>query len=541
MNPFSSFSMAFAVLICVLSVRVSMTYEFKPSSLMFARMAPLIFKMSTPNQNIDDLPLPPGRLGIPLLEDKTFSFAKEGSAYLSRMHNKYGEIFKQRLFFTEAIVVTGYENLKTLWLSEHDLVEAEVPSVFSPLLGEKGIFMTKGDAHRKLKQQLARGFSPTAVTGYLPSMQSLIEGFCNKWADQGSVLGVTAAKDMSFAVILEVVMGFERELWTSEEASARVRKLYAAVQAAMLAPPINLPGTTFRRALRARAELLVDIERSLLRVAAERGPTEEGRARSVAAILLSAVDEDGERLSMEQIKDVSFNMLDAGHETTACALASLLLSLADDPDALAALRAEQAAVAATHGPALTDAALRAMPFADAAIREALRNTSPAPADRMRAIAVNNVRRALRPFALGGFRIPAGYTVIGSLAHAAHTDPRWEGLDGTPLDKRRFCPARWLVPAAADSAPAPAPAAPAPAPAPAGGPDPFQPFGLGPRVCVGSALATAELRIALAVLARGYAWRRAGAGAGAPAPWKSDPFPYPSDGLPLEFTRLPRTA
>jgi cytochrome P450 len=440
------------------------------------------------------------------------------------MHNKYGDIFKQRLLFTEAIVVTGYENLKTLWMAEHDLVEAEVPSAFSPLLGEKGIFMTKGDAHRKLKQQLARGFSPAAVTGYLPSMQSLIEDFCNKWADQGSILGVTAAKDLSFAVILELVMGFERDLWTSEEASVRIRKLYAAVQAAMLAPPINLPGTPFRRALRARVELLAEIERSLLRVAEERGPTDEGKARSVAAILLSAVDGDGERLSLEQIKDVSFNMLDAGHETTGCALASLLLSLADDPAALAALRAEQAAVVAAHGPAITDAALRAMPFADAAIREVLRNTSPAPADRMRSVAVINVRRALRPFALGGFRIPAGYTVIGSLAHSAHTDSRWEGQEGTPLDKRRFCPARWLADAAA--------------PAAAGGPDPFQPFGLGPRACIGSALATAELKVALAVLARGYAWRRAGAGASAPAPWKTDPFPYPADGLPLEFARLP---
>ena len=271
------------------------------------------------------------------------------------------------------------------------------------------------------------------------------------------------------------------------------------------------------------------LERSLPRVRDAVDPAVDGRARTIAAILLSAVDGTGDQLSLEQIKDVCFNMLDAGHDTTGCVLSSLLLSLADDPAALAALRAEQAAVAAAHGPALTDAALRAMPFADAAIREALRNASPAPADRMRSVVVINVKKALRDFELGGFRVPAGYTVIGNSARAAHSDSRWEGLDGTPLDKRRFCPARWL----SESAAAPAGSQGAPA---APGPDPFQPFALGPRACVGSALATAELKVALAVLARGYEWERA-EGPGAPPPrWKTDPFPYPDDLLPLTFRR-----
>jgi retinoid hydroxylase len=448
------------------------------------------------------------------------------------MHDKHGDIFKQRLFFTEAVVVTGYENLKKLWLSEHDLVEAEVPSAYSPLLGEKGIFMTKGDEHRKLKQQLARGFTPTAVTGYLSSMQSLTEDFCEKWATQGQILGVSASKELSFAIILEVVMGFDREIWTSEEASGRIRELYKQVQGAMFAPPLNLPGMPFRRALDARQQLLAEIERSLLRVRADSGPADEGRAKTVAAILLSAVDDVGEQLSLEQIKDVCFNMLDAGQDTTGCVLSSILLSLATDPPALAALRAEQAAVAAAHGPALTDAALRAMPFADAVIREALRNASPAPADRMRSVVVINVKRALRDFELGGYLIPAGYTILGNSARAAHTDPRWEGLDGTPLDKRRFCPARWLAGAAGGAGADPS------APAAAPGPDPFQPFALGPRACVGSALATAQLKVALAVLARGYEWARPGGPESPPPRWKTDPFPYPEDLLPLVFRCRP---
>ena len=262
---------------------------------------------------------PPGDYGLPLLGDKPLPFTKSGSQYLESQHQKWGPIFKQRLLFTKAVVVTGLENLKVLWQGEHDIVEAEVPTVFAPLLGEKGIFMTKGDAHHKLKQQLARGFSPKAVGGYLPQMQSLTEAFfadlAKPWRE--TVFGVNVAKELSFAIILEVVMGFERDQWLDKAAYGRLSELYKDVQAAMFAPPINLPGTPFRKALNARQQLLVEIEKSINTVAAKMTSSEEGVAPNVVSILLNSVDEMGEKITMEQIKDVSFNMLDAGQESKA--------------------------------------------------------------------------------------------------------------------------------------------------------------------------------------------------------------------------------
>jgi cytochrome P450 len=68
---------------------------------------------------------------------------------------------------------------------------------------------------------------------------------------------------------------------------------------------------------------------------------------------------------------------------------------------------------ATHGPSLTDAALKAMPYTEAIIKEILRNATPF-GDRARAVAVFIVQTALRPFELGGYRVPQGWTVIGNL-------------------------------------------------------------------------------------------------------------------------------
>ena len=65
-------------------------------------------------------------------------------------------------------------------------------------------------------------------------------------------------------------------------------------------------------------------------------------------------------------------LLVAGHDTTASTLGLALFHLAQQPAAMAALRREQAAVRAAHGAALTPAALRAMPYAEAVLRETWR-------------------------------------------------------------------------------------------------------------------------------------------------------------------------
>ena len=141
----------------------------------------------------------------------------------------------------------------------------------------------------------------------------------------------------------------------------------------------------------------------------------------------------------------------------------MLLALARDPAALEQLRAEQEKVVATHGTEITLAALQDMSFADAVVKEVLRNASPEPSDRMRSVTVIGVKKALKDFELGGFHISEGTTIITNSAYMSHNDPRWQGapLD-SPMAKTKFCPARWLTEAGK---------------APGGD---FMPFAAGPR-------------------------------------------------------------
>lgn len=216
----------------------------------------------------------------------------------------------------------------------------------------------------------------------------------------------------------------------------------------------------------------------------------------------------------------SQNLLFAGHETSSQILTLLLRTLHPNaagtsrPDLLTALRAEQAAVVAAHGDAITQAALDAAPLAAACVKEQLRVTPVVP---------QVFRRTLRSVVLAqgtphACAVPAGEVVVLDLEHAMLHDARWVGEDAaSPVHPLRFAPERWTEGGLAARK--------------EGG---WLPFGGGQRYCVGWALALAELGAALALLARKYDWTLHDPD----APLGAPPAPRaPKDGLVLTMRRV----
>jgi len=65
-------------------------------------------------------------MGLPLISDGMFRMAKRGSAYFADKHARYGEIYKERLFFGKAVVVSGYDHVRKIMRGEHDLTEGKM-------------------------------------------------------------------------------------------------------------------------------------------------------------------------------------------------------------------------------------------------------------------------------------------------------------------------------------------------------------------------------------------------------------------------------
>lgn len=151
----------------------------------------------------------------------------------------------------------------------------------------------------------------------------------------------------------------------------------------------------------------------------------------------------------DELRDELATLVLSGYETTKNAVLWTCHQLAAHPAAADRVAAE------AGGPT---------PYADAVVREAMRLHPPAWLTS---------REALRDVEFGGYTVPEGTTVTVS-QWVTHRDPRWWP------DPEVFRPRRWL-----DGSSRPRGA--------------YFPFGLGPRACVGAAIATAETTAAVVEL------------------------------------------
>ncbi|MEM7287645.1 MAG: cytochrome P450 [Actinomycetota bacterium] len=153
---------------------------------------------------------------------------------------------------------------------------------------------------------------------------------------------------------------------------------------------------------------------------------------------LASVEEDGDRLTRDELVTMVFFMMAAGHETTTRLLGNSVLALARHPTQRALVRAE---------PDLWPNAVEELVRFDTSVRNVGRGTT-------------------RDLEVGGVTIPAGSTVVINLG-AANRDPRrWERPNELVVDRDD-----------------PAPLS----------------FAHGAHYCVGAALARMELRVALRAL------------------------------------------
>ena len=190
-------------------------------------------------------------------------------------------------------------------------------------------------------------------------------------------------------------------------------------------------------------------------------------ADDLLSMLMQARDEDtGEGMSDAQLRDEAMTIFLAGHETTAVALGWTWHLLATHPDVRQRLEDEVDAAVGQRRPVVAD--LQHLSYVEQVVKESLRVYPPAWAIS---------RCAIKDDVIGGFRVPAGSTVLIS-PYVTHRHPEfWP--DPERFDPDRFDPARSVKR------------------------PPFAhfPFGGGPRQCIGNSFAMMELALVVATIAQ----------------------------------------
>jgi cytochrome P450 len=194
-----------------------------------------------------------------------------------------------------------------------------------------------------------------------------------------------------------------------------------------------------------------------------------GSESDVLADLLRAHHADGGAIDDDEIRDALITMLLAGHDTTAVALAWILLELLERPELLAAVREERQRVVG-DGPVRAEHLPR-LELLDAVIRESL---------RLRTVVPFVTRRVMTPFRAGGDDYPVGVHLCPCI-HLVHRDPDLYPEPATfrpeRFLERKFGPHEWL------------------------------PFGGGDRLCIGMAFAMTQMKTVLATVVAGVTLRR----------------------------------
>jgi cytochrome P450 len=330
-----------------------------------------------------------------------------------------------------------------------------------------------GPEHRWFRQALTPVFSPAAVARHIPLIDEVVRRRLALWPKAGTIGLYNEMRLITFAVTASVVLGERRPREVQ-----RLGRLFREILLWRQGPPATVP------VMRARLAEAV-------------GPIVRARAEAPRDDMLSQVVRSGgpgaAPLSDDQLLDHANTLVLAGHFTAAGLSAYTLLLLADQPDWLARVRDEQAALEPSGMEALAR-----MPTLDHVLMEAERLIAPLP---------HLPRLIVEDMEFQGHRLAAGEQLLCSVA-GTHRD-------GTIFaEPDRFDPDRFAPPRNERRR----------APLALAG------FNVGPRRCLGALLAQVMMKVIVHHVVLGFtlAPRKE-----AYAPSMSLPIRHPLNEMPVD--------
>ncbi|MEY2424352.1 MAG: hypothetical protein QOI95_4419 [Acidimicrobiaceae bacterium] len=286
------------------------------------------------------------------------------------------------------------------------------------------MFTNEGEPHHRLRRLVARAFTPRSVERHRAWARQLASEKLSQLADIGEGDLVDLFADLPIAVICRLLGVPDGEVGRFVKYGDALSPVFGLMTAEQI-----------QEASDALVELTVEVDR----IVAERSAH---RDDDLISDLLDA-EEDGDRLTREELVTMVGNLIVGGHDTTASQIHCTLLTLLRHPDSLHFVRDGEASA--------TDI-----------VNETIRFEPSIPF----------VPRTLaEPVDIGGVERPAGSLVFLSTASANRDDSVWD-------DPETFRPQRFAQPDAPR----------------------LLSFGSGPHYCLGAALARMTLEEVVATFA-----------------------------------------
>jgi cytochrome P450 len=269
---------------------------------------------------------PPGELSFSVR--RTREFEREPLPLLLRLHDRFGPVFSMRLMYAPIVFALGPEANHYMTVSHASNFRWRDGGMgdLIPLLGD-GLLTTDGDYHRRARRIMLPAFHREQVAATTGVMGEEVERALEPWR-AGQRLDLYAwTRRLALRIAMRALFGFDpgrggRDAEMAEEFEHALGFWGRDYAAQML----RGPGSPWRSMQRARRWLdriiFAEIERR--RASGERGD-------DILSLLLDASDEDGSRLSTQELRDQVMTLLFAGHDTTTSTVTFLFYELARNP------------------------------------------------------------------------------------------------------------------------------------------------------------------------------------------------------------------
>ena len=413
--------------------------------------------------------LPPGPKALPLVGNVP-GFRRDTLGFLVGSAARHGDVSFYRLGRDPVWLLSHPDHIRDVLVThQHSFAKGKGIQWAKLFLGE-GLLTSEGEFHTRQRRLAQPAFHRQRIAGYARAMSAHALR-CRDGLAEGRVVDVHAEM-MSLTLAVAARTLFDADVATeAPEIAGSLEVILGhfprfALPFAGALQRLPLPSNArFRRAVAA-------LDRVVYRIIAERRADRRDRGDLLSMLLLAQDEEgDGGGMTDRQLRDEVMTILLAGHETTANALTWTWHLLAQNPAAEARLHEEIDRALGGRTPGFDD--FPALGHVERVLAESMRLYPPA---------WGIGRRALAPYVVGGYAIPAGGLVAMS-PYVVHRDARWWP---EPL---RFDPGRFL-PEARAARPRFS----------------YFPFGGGARQCIGESFAWMEGVLVIATLAQRFRFR-----------------------------------
>ncbi|KAK1367695.1 Abscisic acid 8'-hydroxylase 1 [Heracleum sosnowskyi] len=430
------------------------------------------------------LALPPGTMGWPYIGETFQLYSQDPNVFFASKVKKFGSIFKTHILGCPCVMISSPAAAKLVLVTKSHLFKPTFPASKERMLGKQAIFFHQGPYHAKLRKLVLRAFMPDSVKNIIPDIESLATESLKSW-EGGLINTFQEMKTYTFNVALLSIFGKDGIHYRED-----LKKCYYNLEKGYNSMPINLPGTLFHKAMKARQELA----QIIANIISFRRETKQDYND-----LLGSFMGDKEGLTDEQIADNMIGVIFAARDTTASALTWIVKYLAENPSVLQAVTEEQEAIMRTkeesgEGKDLSWGDTKKMPLTSRVIQETLRVAS---------ILSFTFREAVEDVEFEGYSIPKGWKVLPLFRHIHHSPENY-------YEPEKFDPSRFEV---------------------SPKPNTFMPFGNGTHACPGNELAKMEILVLVHHMTTKYRWSVMGPQTGI----QYAPFALPQNGLPIRLS------